>query len=501
MNASNPPAGRRLRTLSARLWLTNVMALALSLGVLASLVLWAYDRNPQHVLGRAEQMGTVNDVVAGLRFDATGAPVGVQLPERQAWLFRIAPTELRYRVLDVHGAVVTASGTGTGAADPAWLPGPVGTVPDGCRRMLIDGRPFIVAMRRVRCGAATCFVQAATSVQFLDALASLKIKPIPRVVAVIVVIATIVFGLTLPLTIRRVLRPLRDVSAAAAAITPQNLRARLPVADVPGEIRPLIDGFNDALARLEAGFTAQQHFLASAAHELQTPLTLLRGQIELQPEIADKALLFREIDLMARQVRQLLHLAEVRESQNFSFEPVNIGDVFHDVQAYLTRKADAKRVTLRIDEHGAGVSIRADRSALFILLKNLVENAINVSPDGAIVLIRCADDGLHVIDEGPGIDDAHLPKLFERYWRAPGAGYEGAGLGLAICQEIALAHGWTVGVRSSPVGTRFSVALQPGRPVVGRDASRESGFDSGRDAFDAARADATHGATPGAILS
>ncbi|WP_414448737.1 sensor histidine kinase [Burkholderia sp. 22PA0099] len=487
MNTSNRPAGRRLRTLSARLWLTNVMALALSLGVLASVVLWACDRNPQHVLGRAEQMDAVNDIVHGLRFDATGAPVGVQLSERQTWLFRVAPTEVRYRVLDAHGAVVAASGTG--AADAAWLPGPPSEVPDGYRRTVIDGRPFIVAMRRVPCGAATCFVQTATSVQFLDALASLKIKPIPRVVAVIVVIATIVFGLTLPLTIRHVLRPLRDVSAAAAAITPQNLRARLPVADVPGEIRPLIDGFNDALARLEAGFTAQQHFLASAAHELQTPLTLLRGQIELQPEIADKALLFREIDLMARQVRQLLHLAEVRESQNFSFEPVNIGDVFHDVQAYLTRKADAKRVTLGIDEHGAGASIRADRSALFILLKNLVENAINVSSDGAIVLIRCTDDGLHVIDEGPGIDAAHLPKLFERYWRAPGAGYDGAGLGLAICQEIALAHGWTIGVRSSPMGTRFSVALRPAPLVVGRDA--------GRDARDAARADEAHGATPG----
>lgn len=490
MNPSNPLGGRWLRTLSARLWLTNVTALALSLGVLASVVLWAYDRNPQHVLGRAEQMDAVNDVVQGLRFDANGAPAGVQLAERQAWLFRIAPTELRYRVLDAHGAIVTASGTGE--ADPAWLPGPVAAMPDGYWRTGIDRRPFIVAMRRVRCGAATCFVQTAVSVPFLEALASLKIKPIPRVVAVIAVIATLVFGLTLPLTIRQVLRPLRDVSAAAAAITPQNLRARLPVADVPGEIRPLIDGFNDALARLEAGFTAQQHFLASAAHELQTPLTLLRGQIELQPEIADKALLFREIDLMARQVRQLLHLAEVRESQNFSFEPVNAGDVIQDVQAYLARKADARRITLGIDEHGAGAPIRADRSALFILLKNLAENAINVSPDGAIVLIRHADDGLHVIDEGPGIDAAHLPKLFERYWRAPGAGYDGAGLGLAICQEIALAHGWTIGVRSSPVGTRFSVALRPGRGATESEAGRGAGG-----ALDAARAHEAHGVAPG----
>ncbi len=448
----------RRGTLAARLWLINVVALVLSLALLASLVAWMAERDPQQGIGRSDQVEAVNDVVQGLRFDALGAPVGVQLAERQAWLYQVAPTELRYRVIDARGAIVAASGTG--AAAGAWLTVPLAEVPDGYRRTELDGRQFVVATRRVPCGGAVCFVQTATSVHFLNALVHLKLRPIPRVMAITVLIATIVFGLTLPLTIRHGLRPLRDVSAAAANITPRNLRARLPVADVPGEIRPLIDAFNDALARLEAGFTAQQHFLASAAHELQTPLTLLRGQIELQPGIADKALLFREIDLMARQVRQLLHLAEVRESCNFSFARVNAGDVIHDVQAYLARKADARGITLGVDDGAAGLWLHADRSALFILLKNLVENAIHVSPDRAIVLIRCGEDGLHVIDEGPGIADAHLPKLFERYWRAPGATYDGAGLGLAICHEIALAHGWEIAVRTSPLGTRFSVAAK-----------------------------------------
>lgn len=445
----------RLRTLSARLWLINAVVLAMSLGILATLVLWAYDRNPQHVLGRDEQMEAVDEVAQGLQFDTDGRPAGVQMNERRTWLYRAAPTELRYRVFDTAGAIVAQSGSNP--VDGAWLTEPLATVEDGYRRATIDGRPFIVATRRVPCGPATCLVEAASSVQFLHALASLKMRPIPRVVAVIVVIAAIVFGLTLPITIRHGLGPLRDVSAAAAGITPYNLHARLPDADVPGEIRPLIDAFNDALARLEVGYTTQQHFLASAAHELQTPLTLLRGQIELQPEIADKALLYREIDMMARQVQQLLHLAEVREAGNFSFERVNASDVIHDVKAYLARKADDKQITLGLDEATAEMWLQADRSALFILLKNLVENAINVSPNGSIVLIRSDECGMHVIDEGQGIADAYLPRLFERYWRAPGTVYSGAGLGLAICQEIALAHGWHICVPRSPYGTQFSV--------------------------------------------
>ena len=88
---------------------------------------------------------------------------------------------------------------------------------------------------------------------------------------------------------------------------------------------------------------------------------------------------------MSRQVRQLLHLAEVSEAQNFAFAEVNPADLAHDVVEYLTRRADAKQVRLSIEDSGAPSAIRADKGALFILLKNLAENAINVSPVDGIV--------------------------------------------------------------------------------------------------------------------
>jgi signal transduction histidine kinase len=94
--------------------------------------------------------------------------------------------------------------------------------------------------------------------------------------------------------------------------------------------------------------------------------------------------------------------------------------------------------TTREDQHG-----RAG-GALFILLQNLVENAINVSPPNGIVLLIVDASSIHVIDEGPGIPEEYVPFLFNRFRRAPDAGYDGAGLGLAICKEIAAAHGWSL---------------------------------------------------------
>ena len=445
-----------IRSLSARLWVTTVVALAASLIALAGVLVYAFDRYPEQTLGQHEQFESVRDIVEGIRFNEADEPVSVQLPTRRAWLFEVVPNELQYRVLDSRGRIVLAS---SGAQrDGPWLTN-VGLSEAAGKivRRAIDGRPFFIATQRVPRGRSSFYVQTATSARLVQTQIELKVEPIPAMVKTVLLVAIVLFGLVLPLTLYHVLRPLREVSREAARITPRNLKTRLSTRGVPSEIKPLIDAFNEALARLEKGFAVQQHFLAAAAHELQTPLTLIRGQIELEPDIEGKDRLFREIDLMSRQVRQLLHLAEVSEVQNFDFVEVNAAELAHDVVAYLTRKADAMQVRLSIEDSGAMARIRADKGALFILLKNIVENAINVSPADGIVLVTLDDGAIAVCDEGPGIPEAHLPFLFTRFWRAPDAEHDGAGLGLAICSEIALAHDWRLTVSARPVGTRFTV--------------------------------------------
>ncbi|CAG9262324.1 Histidine kinase [Paraburkholderia unamae] len=446
-----------IRSLSARLWVTTVVALAASLTVLAGMVIHVLDHYPEQTLGRREEMESLARVIDSIRFDDSGFPRDVELPDRQAWLFQVAPTELKYRVLDAQGHVLLAS---AGAEkDGPWLTGDLSADVGKIAHADVDGRRFSIATRRVLRGQSEFYVQTATSARFIDILVSSKVKPIPSTVRVIFFVAIAIFGVVLLFTIRRMLKPLRDASDAAAQITPRHLKTRLSTHGVPSELKPLINAFNEALGRLENGFLVQQQFLAAAAHEFQTPLTLIRGQIELQPEIKERDLLFREIDLMSRQVRQLLHLAEVSEAQNFDFGEVNIVDVAQDVVAYLARKADAKQVKLRVDERDAAPSIWADKSALFILLKNIVENAINASPAYGIVLLTIDGISIEISDEGPGIRKDHLPFLFKRFWRAPDARHDGAGLGLAICKEIAAVHDWRLTVSSLSIGTRFTVWL------------------------------------------
>ncbi|PMS35049.1 histidine kinase/DNA gyrase B/HSP90-like ATPase [Trinickia symbiotica] len=122
-------------------------------------------------------------------------------------------------------------------------------------------------------------------------------------------------------------------------------------------------------------------------------------------------------------------------------------------------KANSKQVTLHVEASDTQPHVWADRSALFVLLKNLVENAINVSPVSGVVVLTIEQASIRVEDEGPGIRLEHLPFLFDRFWRAPESQYDGAGLGLAICREIAVAHQWRLTVNVLKTGTRFSVWL------------------------------------------
>ena len=446
-----------IKSLSVRLWVTSVAALAVSLTVIAAIVLYAFNHLPPDTFRVSESIRSAHLLASQLRFDESGRPVSINLDERATWLFDFASTELLYRTLDASGHVLLAS---RGALNNAsWDAGDLTSSLGAMKRVAINGKPFDVVTLEIMHGETPFFVQSAASVAFNKAVLGERIEPIPEIVGYTLLIATIIFGLTLTFTVRRVLRPLRVASDSAASITPQNLRMRLSVKGVPSEIKPILIAFNDALARLENGFAVQQQFLASAAHELQTPLTLIRGQIELQPEVENKDSLFREIDLMARQVRQLLHLAEVSESQNFEFGEVDKVDVVEDVVDYLARKADKKQVKLHVDAPVIPATMRADRSALFILLKNIVENAINATPTHGSVIVSVDEKTICIQDEGPGVNPEHLSFLFERFWRAPDSQHDGAGLGLSICKEIALAHNWKLSVRTLPSGTRFVVSF------------------------------------------
>ncbi len=163
---------------------------------------------------------------------------------------------------------------------------------------------------------------------------------------------------------------------------------------------------------------------------------------------------------MARQVHQLLHLAEVSESGNFKMAEIDLGAAAAEAATFLQRLAQRGNVHLDLRVAEAIPPRRADRATVFVLLKNLIENAIQHSPSGAVVTVDVRENGISVRDEGEGIPPAHLSELFKRFWRGAARRDTGAGLGLAICQEIALAHGWSLVARNGTVGAEFLVSFE-----------------------------------------
>ena len=418
------------------------------LAVYEAAVYWGPD-----MLFDSELRSNSDGILAALRLDAQGNPLHVELMPRKRLMYNALTNDFIYRVVNAQGGVLLAS-------DGAVVPfAPDGLAFDPTRaefRAAPSGIALRVLTRKLQTAQGPLYVQSARSERFQRVL-QLNDEHNSRAIALgSAAIAILAFPLAVWLTFRRALRPLRDASAAAARITPGNLNARLEVDNMPAEIVPLVTAFNEALERLERGYQLQQEFLATAAHELKTPLTLMRGQLELDG-VADPALLLKDVERMSRQVHQLLNLAECSEPNNYVFDQLDANHEVEDAVVQLQRLASRRGVPIEVVRSSAPMPLQADRSALFVLLKNLLENAILHSGAGMDIRVIVGDGRIVVQDRGGGIPEADLPMLFQRFWRGAHRRDEGAGLGLSICQEIALAHGWRLGARNAFGGAEFTV--------------------------------------------
>jgi signal transduction histidine kinase len=317
------------------------------------------------------------------------------------------------------------------------------------------------------------YVQFATSDRLVARMReSFSLPALEQGIAAICLTFFVIFLVTIHVALRRALQPLRVASDAARDITPRTLDARLDADAQPIEIKPLVEGFNQALDRLQQGFRTQQEFLSHAAHELKTPLALIRAQVERIGADDRSRILLQDVDHMARQVQQLLLLAEVSEPRNFRIESIDPRSSIQEVFDYMTRVAEKRTVYLGLRISPSVRQWQVDRGGLFTLLKNLLENAIQHSPTGGIVTLSVSADRLSVLDQGPGIPAEHLPLIFDRFWRGAARREDGAGLGLAICHEIALAHGWRLQARNHDRGLEVVAEMKTSsEPPVRADGS------------------------------
>jgi len=254
--------------------------------------------------------------------------------------------------------------------------------------------------------------------------------------------------------VRAGLKPVLIASDRAAKIGPASVDIRLPETGLPGEIQPLVHAVNAALDRLEQGFKAQRDFTADAAHELRTPLAILRTNIDLIADQEVAAALRQDVTMMSRLVDQLLNFAELETLVIRRDEVADLHAVCAEVAAYLAPLAVKQNKSLAVPECPAPVLIRGNADVLGQAVRNLVENALAHTPRGTTVEIEVTPEpAIYVRDQGPGVSEAERELVFRRFWRRDRRrrGSSG-GLGLSIVSRIAEAHRGTVSVHNQPTG-------------------------------------------------
>jgi two-component system, OmpR family, sensor kinase len=466
----------RRRHVSARLrilgWMLALTALAVVGSLLLSqrLLLRQLDRE---INGELEQEMDEVGRLAGGRDPETGEPFGQDVAAIfQTFLRRNVPIEGEAFYTFVDGrpyrgteapvslweepgaggrwATLTAPGTGdlsTDAGPVRWLALPIHD-PDGETLGVFVVTSFLEQRR----GDVT------------DAIAT-GLAVAGFMLAIAVLVGWVVAG--------RLLRPVRDVTDAARAITETDLARRIDAAG-DDEIAELAHTFNAMLDRLEAAFATQQAFVDDAGHELRTPITIVRGHLELLGDDPDErreitALVTDELDRMSRIVDDLLLLAKRQHPDFVRLDPVEVEPLTAELYA-KARALDPSR-TWRMTE-AADATIAADAQRLTQAVMNLARNAVEHTGPDAQVSLGSAVAGdevrIWVADTGPGVAPEDREAIFERFARGGDRRRrtDGAGLGLAIVRAVIEAHGGRVVVDSPPGGgARFTVVLPAAVPT------------------------------------
>jgi signal transduction histidine kinase len=278
----------------------------------------------------------------------------------------------------------------------------------------------------------------------------------------------------------RTASPLRRFAATAAAVDAGDLTPRLETDRASAaELRALAEAFNHMLDRLDEAFSRQRRFVSDASHELRSPLTAVRGQIEMlarseRPDAAEvrrvEALTMAELARVERLVEELLTLARLDEGQGPAPRQIDAAPFLEGLAASAHRDA-------AVGELAAG-RLEADPDLLARVIGNLLDNARRHAGPGGRVTIssvaKCGGLTILVDDDGPGIPPRERERIFDRFYRSDtgrsrAAG--GSGLGLAISRAIAESHGGRLEAASSPLGgARLSLELPRFSPIV-RDLS------------------------------
>lgn len=320
-----------------------------------------------------------------------------------------------------------------------------------------------------RAGRLSSIVQVGMSLQGVH-------KTLSRfliIMAALLPAALLFAGLGGWLLVRRALRPVDEMTAAATRISAEKLTERVEETGAGDELDRLAKTLNQMLTRLDAAFSQVRQFSANASHELQTPLTILRGELEValraarttEEYIATIKSALEEIDRIARLVEGLLLLSRADAGVlRMDRRPVDMAELLEEVFWRLKVLADARSVRLEL-ANSEPVTIEGDRERLRQLLVNILENGIKYTRAGGKVTASLGQEGdsvcIQVSDTGTGIQAEDPERIFQPFYRGSEVLAEkGVGLGLSIAKSIVDLHGGRIEVHSkSNEGSTFRIIL------------------------------------------
>jgi two-component system OmpR family sensor kinase len=455
-----------------RLWLGQVVVLAALLALAAFGADWALRRV---VLGEI-----IDDAILSL---ASTEAAALQSDPAHPRVHEIAagagpPSFARLdkfvQITDLDGGVVAQSGTlGT-----ARLP-----TPPALLARLRDGEtvfwtvtdfgeePVRMVSLPVRVGKRRYAVQVAMSLD--DAHAVLRVGRWLFLSMSVVILAAI--GLSGALLARRALRPIDRMVTRARHIGEGNLTERLPHPGTRDEIGRLVETLNEMLARLERSFEIQRRFTADASHELRSPLSRLRAELEVTlrrprpvPEYEETLRsCLGEVQRVQGLTEELLELARIDARQEAeAARPVPVSEIVEAAVSAVTSEAERRGILVLVED-GPEMLVNAAPVAAKVALANIVDNAVKFSPSGGEVRLAIgAGNGEAVItvsDSGPGVSPDDVPRLFQRFYRGKASrasDVPGVGLGLAISRALIERQGGRISVETAgEKGATFIVHL------------------------------------------
>jgi two-component system, OmpR family, sensor histidine kinase BaeS len=283
-------------------------------------------------------------------------------------------------------------------------------------------------------------------------------------IPVLLIVGFLIFGRA----VRRTARPIGEVMDAAAKVAEGDLSARVDV-EGPTDVRDLARSFNRMAERLETTERQRRDLLADVAHELRTPLAVIRGRVEgirdglYAPNTDHLALIEEETRVMARLLDDLQLLSNAEAGAlRLHRERLEPHELVETAEAAHRAEADERGVVFRTELAPDLPALDVDRVRIGEVLTNLISNALRHTPaDGTVIVAAELDEGgvaFRVADTGEGIDPDQLPNVFDRFARSPES--RGSGLGLAIAKSLVQAHGGTISAESEPGrGTTIRFAL------------------------------------------